>query len=68
MVRRRAALFKLSDLLGRNSVDEGLRDDIRKTLEMCDFVRFSSDGSGYEMRKKLLYDTREILNKLKEKL
>jgi hypothetical protein len=58
----------LDDMLRKNNVDPGLSEHIRKTLELCDFFRFSSTGSGREMQEKLLQDTRDILTRLREVL
>ncbi|MBN1291977.1 MAG: protein BatD [Candidatus Latescibacteria bacterium] len=58
----------LDDILSSNSVEKSLAERTRKTLELCDFFRFSSTGSGQEMQDKLLRNTIEILDKLKESL
>lgn len=43
-----------------------LAENVRKILELCDFVRFSSTGSDPELRMKLLADTRELLTTLRD--
>jgi hypothetical protein len=39
---------------------------VRRTLELCDFARFSSTGSDHGLRQKLLADTREMLTTLRD--
>ena len=56
----------LDKTLRDNNVGEKLAERTRKTLELCDFFRFSSTGTGHEMQDKTLKDTVEILDKLKE--
>ncbi|MCE5251813.1 BatD family protein [bacterium] len=56
----------LNEILRKNAVDPDMAEHIGKTLELCDFFRFSSSGSGHEMQQKLLEDTRTILARLRE--
>ncbi|MHB9030141.1 MAG: BatD family protein [Candidatus Latescibacterota bacterium] len=39
---------------------------VRRTLELCDFARFSSTGSDHGLRQKLLADTKEMLTTLRD--
>ena len=58
----------LEDIIKNNGITPDLAERIRKMLELCDFVRFSSAGSGQEVQEKLLLDTWDIMNELKEAL
>ncbi|MBT4483534.1 MAG: protein BatD [Candidatus Latescibacteria bacterium] len=58
----------LENVLKRNGITSELAERIRKTLDLCDFVQFSSAGSGHEAQENLLKDTRDILTSLKETL
>jgi len=55
----------LDEILRDNDVGPELAEQTRKTLELCDFFRFSSTGSGHEMQDKLLKETQDILEKLR---
>ena len=55
----------LSKTLTENGVDSVLADKTVKTLELCDFFRFSSSGSDREMQDKLLKDTQSVINELR---
>ena len=48
---------------GINSI---LTERIRKTMEMCDFVRFASIETGLEAHENILKDTRDIISKLRD--
>ena len=58
----------LETALIRKSVPKNLAERTRKTLELCDFVRFSSDYSGVNIQKNLLNDTRNLLESLRNML
>ena len=55
----------LVEILRDHNAGPELADQTRKTLELCDFFRFSSTGSGHEMQNKLLKETQDIIEKLK---
>jgi len=55
----------LDEILRDHNVGPELAEQTRKTLELCDFFRFSSTGSGHEMQDKLLNETHDILEKLR---
>ncbi len=56
----------LEGLLRNAGVPPETAARVRKMLEMCDFVRFSSAGTGPDIRKALLADAREILTTLRD--
>lgn len=58
----------LRETLIANNVEPSLADKVAKTLELCDFFRFSSTGSGQDMQVKLLEDTQSIVNNLRQLL
>jgi hypothetical protein len=58
----------LESVLKRGSIDPEFAEHIRKTLEMCDFVRFASVGDESEFRETIVKDTHDIIVKLKEAL
>jgi hypothetical protein len=58
----------LEDTLLRNGVSSELAEKVRKTLELSDFVRFSSTAAGRELPQTLLNDARDILQSLRETL
>ena len=59
---------RLEEIVKKNGITPDLAERIRKMLELCDFVRFSSVGSGQDVQEKLVTDTRDIINELKEVL
>lgn len=61
-------ISSLENILKNNGVSPDLAERIRKTLELCDFVRFSSDGTGNDIQQKLLNETQKIITTLKESL
>lgn len=56
----------IEDCLKQRGVDPVLAEKIRKTLELADFVRFSSSAAGRDVQDKLLADAREIVQTLRE--
>lgn len=56
----------IEDCLRRRGVDPDLAEKIRKTLELADFVRFSSSAAGRDVQDRLLADARAIVQTLKE--
>ena len=58
----------LMDTLILNGIDTKLAELTTKTLELYDFFRFSSTGSESEIQDKLLHDTQDILERLKDRL
>jgi hypothetical protein len=58
----------LEDTLRDHGVSEDLTNRTTRALSLCDFVQFSSTGSGSEVREKMLEETRTILRELKEVL
>ncbi len=56
----------IEDSLRRRGVDPDLAEKIRKTLELADFVRFSSSAAGREVQDRLLADARAIVQTLKD--
>lgn len=58
----------LCDTLVENGVGSELADKIGKTLELCDFFRFSSTGSGQDTQAKLLQNAHSIVNNLRQLL
>ena len=59
---------EIEEIVKKNGITPDLAERIRKMLELCDFVRFSSVGSGQDVQEKLVTDTRDIINELKEVL
>ncbi|MFC1606933.1 BatD family protein [Candidatus Latescibacterota bacterium] len=55
----------LGDILVDNGASADFADITLKTLEMCDFFRFSSSGSGNDLHEKLVSDVQSILNQLR---
>lgn len=58
----------IEQLLNQYGVSEDLTGRVRKMLELCDFVRFSSQEYGHKTQENLLKDTRAIINELNEVL
>jgi len=58
----------VENILKENGISPQLAERVRKTLELCDFVRFSPDVTGHKIRENLLNDTRDIIAELKEVL
>jgi hypothetical protein len=58
----------LQDTLVARGVDRELAERTSKTLELCDFFRFSSTGSQQDMRERLIGDARDILSNLRQVL
>ena len=56
----------VENILKENGISPQLAERVRKTLELCDFVRFSPDVTGHKIRENLLNDTRDIIAELKE--
>ncbi len=56
----------LEEQLRHAGVEPGVAERIRKTLELCDFARFSSTGTDPGFRQKLLSDTKEMLLTLRD--
>jgi hypothetical protein len=58
----------IEEILIENGVLPELAEKVRKTLELSDFVRFSSTAAGNELPRTLLHDARDILQSLRETL
>jgi len=58
----------LEEIVKNNGIQPELAKHFRKTLEMCDFVRFASVGTDREVQENLLKDTHNIISKLKNTL
>lgn len=58
----------LENVLIRSGAAPEFAEHIRKTMEMCDFVRFASVGEELELRGNIVIDTRDIIAKLKDTL
>ena len=58
----------LEQFVKNNGIAPEFAERIRKTLEMCDFVRFASVGTEQKIRENIMKDTRDIIIKLKETL
>ncbi len=58
----------IEQALTKNGVESEYAEHIRKTLEMCDFVRFASLGDERAFQETILNDTQEIITNLKEML
>ena len=58
----------LEDTLRRHGVSDDLTIRTTRALSLCDFVQFSSTGSGAGVREQLLEETRTILREIKEVL
>ena len=56
----------LEKVLKENGVRSDFAERIRKTLEMCDFVRFASAENDAQIHKTMLKDTHEILTELRK--
>ncbi len=61
-------LTNLEKIVKKNGISPELAERFRKTLEMCDFVRFASVGTEHEVQENLLKDTRDIIFRLKDTL
>ena len=56
----------LAKLLEEKGVETGFAEHIRKTLEMCDFIRFASADYDVQIHETMLKDTNEILSELRK--
>ena len=56
----------LEKIMIDNGINPELAERVRKTMEMCDFIRFASIGTGREAHKNILKDTRDIISKLRD--
>ena len=61
-------LASLESVASRHGVSADLTARLRRMLELCDFARFSSEGTGSDIQKQLLDDAQEIAAALKEAL
>ncbi|MFA6470463.1 MAG: BatD family protein [Candidatus Latescibacterota bacterium] len=59
---------ELENILCSHTVTPETAEHIRRTLELCDFARFSSAGTDNHIQEKLLDDAKSILTKLRETL
>lgn len=59
---------KLEEILCSHTVTPETAEQIRKTLELCDFARFSSAGADSHIQERLLDDAKSILTTLRETL
>jgi hypothetical protein len=57
---------ELEKILCINAVTPEMAEQIRKTLELCDFARFSSAGTDNQLQVKLLDEVKSILIALRE--
>lgn len=58
----------LEQTMKKHGLDSELAEKTRRTIELCDFVRFSSSNHGIEMQESLLRDCRTILSTIRETL
>ena len=58
----------LEEIVKNNGISPELAERFRKTLEMCDFVRFASVGTEQEVQENLFKDTRDIIYRLRDVL
>jgi len=58
----------LERFVRNNGIAPEFAEHIRKTLEMCDFVRFASVGAELKARGNIVQDTRDIIARLKDAL
>ena len=58
----------LEKIMIDNGINTELAERVRKTMEMCDFVRFASIGTGRDAHENILRDTRDLISKLREML
>ena len=56
----------LENIIKTKGVSPEMAEHIRKTLEFCDFVQFSSDDTKRKIHENLLNETKSIINSLKE--
>ncbi len=56
----------LEKIMIDNGINPELAERMRKTLEMCDFVRFASIGTGREAHENILKDTSDIISRLRD--
>ncbi len=56
----------IEDRLKNAGASPEVAERVRKALELCDFLRFSSTGADPELRRKLLAETQDILTILRE--
>ncbi len=58
----------LEEIMVKNGIEEGLGELMRKKLEMCDFVRFASVGTGRDAQEALLTEARDVITRLRDSL
>jgi len=58
----------LEKIMNDNGIQPELAERVRRTMEMCDYVRFASIGTGREAHETILNDTRNILSQLRDSL
>ena len=58
----------LEEIVKNNGISPELAERFRKTLEMCDFVRFASVGTEQEVQNNLFKDTCDIIYRLRDVL
>jgi hypothetical protein len=59
---------EMEEILINHSVTPETAEHIRRTLELCDFVRFSSAGADNSAQRRLLDDAQSIISTLRETL
>ncbi|MDP2984063.1 MAG: BatD family protein [Candidatus Latescibacter sp.] len=59
---------EMEDILRNHAVAPETAGHIRKTMELCDFARFSSAGADSQVQRRLLDDAKSILAALRETL
>jgi len=58
----------IGEILESRGVPRELAERVRKNLELCDFVQFSSAGSDHDIQHNLWKETEDIITALKETL